>query len=422
MRLILLDIFSSRHNFFPITLSRPLWELQCGIRSLGTKQQAASRATHVAGFTCDYLADVAKSENPFPVNDLSALADDDLLLVNARVKADALARWLAHWPADDAVALADDGELLVARATRDTAAQADRTSIEAFLRHLMFDLPPARPPECWEFAWHLVHANGDEIAADFAAMGLHRQGRPLDAGVLLRGSGDDLYVADTATVAPLAVLDTTNGPILIAHGASVEPFTLVEGPCFVGPHTRLLGGKCRHGNSFGPHCRIGGEVEASIFQGYANKAHDGFIGHAYVGQWVNFGALTTNSDLRNDYDNVRVRIDDRGPLHTGMTKFGSLIGDHTKTSIGTLMNTGAYIGAFCMLASAGELCPRFIPSFSSYLQSHVGEQCTREQLFRTATTVLPRRQRVWTPAMETLWNTVYDMTAADRVSVDMFAA
>jgi len=421
MRLILLDMFASRHNFFPLALGRPLWELRCGIRSLAEKLQAACGATSAAGFTCDYLAAVARTESPFPVNDLSALEGDDLLLVNARVKPDALAQWSAA-DTGEVVALAEDGEFLAARVTRDTTATTDRATIEDFLRHLALYLAPADPPECWEFAWNLVHANAHEITADFAAMRLHGQGRRLESGAVLRGSPGDLYLADTASVAPLSMLDTTGGPILIEHGAVIEPFTHVEGPCHVGPHTRLLGAKCRHGNSFGPNCRIGGEVEESIFQGYANKAHEGFIGHAYVGEWVNLGAMTTNSDLRNDYAGVRVRLDDRGPLHTGMMKFGSLIGDHTKTSIGTLLNTGVYIGAFCMLAAAGELCPRFLPSFSTYIQGLVSESITREQFYRTAHLVLPRRQRAWTPEMETLWNAVYDITAADRTTVDMFAA
>ncbi|MCL2701751.1 MAG: hypothetical protein FWE88_08675 [Phycisphaerae bacterium] len=421
MRLILLDIFSSRHNFFPLALGRPVWELRCGIRTLAEKLQAASRATSAAGFTCAYLAATARAESDFAVNDLAALWGDDLLLVNARVKADALADWLAEGP-EEALALSADGEFLAARVARATAARINPTSIEAFLRHLMAELTPVDAPACWDFAWNLVHANAEEITADFAAMGLHGQGRPLESGAVLRGSPNDLYIADNASVAPMTVLDATNGPILIGHGASVEPFTHIEGPCYVGPHTRLLGAKIRHGNTFGPHCRIGGEVEASIFQGYANKAHEGFIGHAYVGQWVNFGALTTNSDLRNDYGNVRVRLDDRGPLHTGMMKFGALVGDHTKTSIGTLLNTGAYIGAFCVLVTGGELCPRFVPSFSTYYQGHVNESFTRDQLYRTARTVLPRRQRIWTPDMETLWNAVYELTAADRTTADMFAA
>ena len=143
----------------------------------------------------------------------------------------------------------------------------------------------------------------------------------------------------------MVVIDAEHGPVYIDEGAEIHPFTRIEGPCYVGKKSILLGAKCREGNSIGPMCRVGGEVEESIIHGYSNKYHDGFLGHAYVGEWVNLGALTTNSDLKNDYSSVSVMLDGHTPIDTGSTKVGSLIGDHTKTSIGTLLNTGAYVGA-----------------------------------------------------------------------------
>ena len=118
-------------------------------------------------------------------------------------------------------------------------------------------------------------------------------------------------------------------------------------------------------------CRVGGEVEESIIHGYSNKYHDGFLGHAYVGEWVNLGALTTNSDLKNDYSSVSVVLDGKTPVSTGSTKVGALIGDHTKTSIGTLLNTGAYVGAMALIATNGKLLPKFIPSFAWFLEGAV---------------------------------------------------
>ena len=102
----------------------------------------------------------------------------------------------------------------------------------------------------------------------------------------------------------MVVIDAEHGPVYLDEGAEIHPFTRIEGPCYVGKKSILLGAKCREGNSIGPFCRIGGEVEESIIQGYSNKYHDGFLGHAYVGEWVNLGALTTNSDLKNDYSTV----------------------------------------------------------------------------------------------------------------------
>jgi hypothetical protein len=176
----------------------------------------------------------------------------------------------------------------------------------------------------------------------------------------------------------------------------------------------LLGAKCRAGNSIGPVCRIGGEIEGTIIQGYSNKYHDGFLGHAYVGQWVNLGALTTNSDLKNDYSEVKVTLDGRAQLATGSSKVGALIGDHTKTSIGTIFNTGACVGAMTLLVADGKLLPKFIPSFAWYLNGAVIHGTGKQSLFATARTAMGRRNCPWTEHDETMWNAIYEMTKAER--------
>ena len=139
-------------------------------------------------------------------------------------------------------------------------------------------------------------------------------------------------------------------------------------------------------------CRVGGEVEESIIQGYSNKYHDGFLGHAYVGEWVNLGALTTNSDLKNDYSTVSVVLDGKTPIDTGSTKVGSLIGDHTKTSIGTLLNTGAYVGAMAVIAATGKPLPKFIPSFAWFLEGVVTKGFGKKALYETARMAMGRRK------------------------------
>ena len=163
-----------------------------------------------------------------------------------------------------------------------------------------------------------------------------------------------------------------------------------------------------------PLCRIGGEVEESIIQGYSNKYHDGFLGHAYVGQWVNLGALTTNSDLKNDYSEVKITLDGRTQLSTGSTKVGALIGDHAKTSIGTLLNTGTCVGAMTLLVTSGKLLPKFIPSFTWYLNDAITHGFGKESLYATARTAMGRRKCPWTEADEAMWNAVYEITAEER--------
>jgi hypothetical protein len=166
--------------------------------------------------------------------------------------------------------------------------------------------------------------------------------------------------------------------------------------------------------SIGPMCRVGGEVEESIIQGYSNKYHDGFLGHAYVGEWVNLGALTTNSDLKNDYGSVAVIMDGKNPIDTGSTKVGSLIGDHTKTSIGTLFNTGAYVGAMCLIMATGKPLAKFIPSFAWLLEGLVTKGFGKGKLYGTAKVAMSRRKCAWTPAQEAMWDAIFEMTAGPR--------
>ena len=159
-------------------------------------------------------------------------------------------------------------------------------------------------------------------------------------------------------------------------------------------------------------------MEQSILHGYTNKYHDGFLGHAYVGQWVNLGAGTTNSDLRNDYGRVKVVLDGRTAIDTGSNKVGALIGDHVKTCIGTLLNTGAYVGAMAQLAMPGMLLPKFIPAFAWLHKGVVSEGPGRRRLYDTARLATSRRGITWTTADEALWDEVYQMTAKSRIKDD----
>src|SRR5262249_37192887 len=156
------------------------------------------------------------------------------------------------------------------------------------------------------------------------------------------GPGDQLRIDPTAHLDPMVLIDTRSGPVVIDGAAVVSAFSRLEGPCYVGPRTQVLGAKVRGGTTLGPDGRGGGGVEASILQGHSNKYHEGFLGHSYVGEWVNLGAGTHTSDLRNDYGEVSVVVNGQR-VATGRTKVGSFLGDHTKTGLGTLLNTGSNV-------------------------------------------------------------------------------
>ncbi len=412
MRLILVDLpGEKRVSFDPLALSRPVWELRCGMTSLAEKLIARTRPASAACFVPEYMAAAYREQTEHPVNDLGQLAGDDLLIVNPRVKAEGLP---AEPSGPSHAALADDGELLAALVTRSDLGKVNTDSIEAFIESAA-GLPRADVElATWNYTWDLVLENPGQIARDFQAASRSGIEGTIEEPSAIRGSRSDVYVAPGALVHPMVVIDAAEGPVYIDKDAEIHPFTRIEGPCYVGRKSILLGAKCREGNSIGPVCRVGGEVEESIIQGYSNKYHDGFLGHAYVGEWVNLGALTTNSDLKNDYSTVSVTLDGKTPVDTGSNKVGSLIGDHTKTSIGTLLNTGAYVGAMALIAATGKPLPKYIPSFAWFLEGVVTKGFGKRALFDTARTAMGRRKREFTAAQEAMWTEVFNITAPQR--------
>ncbi len=203
-------------------------------------------------------------------------------------------------------------------------------------------------------AWEIMADIGDEITADFAYLSPEfprARTFTLHEGAYLLGK-EKIYLSEGVEIMPGVVLDARPGPIVIGAHTRLEPQTTIIGPCYIGPNSLVPFGRIAD-CSIGEVCRVGGEVEASIFQSYSNKYHAGFIGHAYVGSWVNFGAMTTNSDLKNNYSTIRLHQNGRD-IDTGSIKVGSFIGDHTKFGIGTLLNTGITIGC-CSNIFGGSL-------------------------------------------------------------------
>jgi UDP-N-acetylglucosamine diphosphorylase/glucosamine-1-phosphate N-acetyltransferase len=201
--------------------------------------------------------------------------------------------------------------------------------------------------------------NGEQVCSDVPA--LFPESRfTLAEGVHVSGA-QRVSLGDGVQLEAGVHLDTSDGPIRLSDGARVSAFTRLAGPAFVGPATHVLGGSL--GNvTIGRECRVRGEVSSTVLLGYVNKAHEGYLGHAYVGRWVNLGALTTNSDLKNNYGLVRVHTAD-GLVDTGLIKVGCFLGDHVKTGIGTLLPTGCVVGLGSNLFG-GVMAPSYVPPFS----------------------------------------------------------
>jgi UDP-N-acetylglucosamine diphosphorylase/glucosamine-1-phosphate N-acetyltransferase len=400
----------------PLTLTRPTFDLLLGASTLGEK---AARAFSVGpgpkrrGVVIrPYLAAVQQARDPqTAVNDRDWLAREPVLVANAR--------WVPpaglEIPSETESWLGlCDGRPACALVGPEQAVRLEPGGVEKWFDEVAAQLGGVEIGGNWiEHPWDLVALNADHIVRDFEE---HFHGgltnRHLTTLALV-GPSERLYIHETARLDPYTVFDTTNGPIIVSAGAVVQPFTRVEGPCFIGRDTQLFRANLRGGVSLGPNCRIGGEVEQTIVHGYSNKYHEGFLGHAYIGEWVNLGAITSNSDLRNDYGEVFVPLSG-DPVATGQAKVGCFIGDHTRTGLGSMLNTGTVLGVMCNVLPAGPLLPKFVPSFAAVLYGRVAPGFPLDQMFATARIVTGRRGRTFTELDEQLYLDLYEQTRLER--------
>ena len=222
--------------------------------------------------------------------------------------------------------------------------------------------------------------------------------------------GDGVWTHAEAQLRGPVVLDARGGPILIDAGAQVAPFTTIEGPVRIATGARVLGGRIAR-SFIGPGCRVRGEIESSVLLGWSNKAHEGFLGHSYVGCWANLGAGTTTSDLKNNYGEVRQW--EAGAFRpTGLRKLGAVIGDHVKTAIGTLLPSGGVIGVGASVFGASGMAPRWVPAFAWGVGE--GAEATQWDAFvRTTRTLLARREQLLSEAALALLESTYETTQAE---------
>jgi UDP-N-acetylglucosamine diphosphorylase/glucosamine-1-phosphate N-acetyltransferase len=336
-------------DFQPFALTRPCCELRAGALLVRERwEMATGNAT--LGFIGAPL--LAAFDEPGAAESISGSIPAGSILVNSRCAvslqslpdADAWScgGWLAAVRLKDAI----DVEDVVREGTglESFADQERRVEVEGYWLDAVWDLVRHLPtlltidiPQLGE-KLELQSANG------WTTVGSH-------AVLVERG----------ATIEPLVVFDVQAGPVLVRRNATVHSLTRLVGPCTIGEGTIVQGGRIA-GSSIGEYCRVHGEVSTSIFTGYANKGHDGFIGHSVLGRWVNLGAGTVNSNLKNNYSNVALWTP-RGVERTGMQFLGAFLGDHAKTAIGTRLTTGAVVGTGANVYGTG-ITSRYVPPFA----------------------------------------------------------
>jgi UDP-N-acetylglucosamine diphosphorylase/glucosamine-1-phosphate N-acetyltransferase len=393
----------------PLTLTRPAFALLCGRTSLVVKQLRPFRAAAVGCLVRSELAELYGGQASLAVvNDLGWLRTAPTVLVNARWLPDAATAPVLSRPG---VATIGD-EVAYAVVGPESLTDCSPSTLDDCLTTWKATLPRHDAGgRLFRYLWELVSANGEQITRDWEAADLPPAAP--DAALAVVGPRERVWVDPTARVDPFVVFDTTGGPVIVEREAVVFPFSRLEGPCCVGPRSQVHGAKVRGGTTLGPECRVGGEVEASIVQGYSNKYHDGFLGHAYLGEWVNLGAGTSNSDLRNDYGEVTVTVNGQ-LVATGETKVGCFLGDHTKAGLGTLLNTGTSAGVFCNLLPTGGLLPKYVPSFASCWNGALTDRADLDALLGTAAKAMARRVQSLTDAHAALYRSLYEQTAAER--------
>lgn len=337
-------------RFEPFALTRPVGELRVGARLIRERWELAVGA-HAAGFISSaHLADFEEAGAP-PCTRETIPAGTQL--VNTRF-APHLSRITR-----DADVLECDGRIAAVRLTRalDVAALAEG---DAAMESLAGGRTRAPVAGVWiDEVWDLLTDLEARLRDDLEQL-TEGSAASIPAQCAVLGSGG-VFAAPDAVIEPFVTFDCTNGPVVIESGATVLSFTRVQGPTWIGAHS-VVGGDRITVCAIGEHSKVHGEASSIVLLGHANKAHDGFVGQSYLGRWVNLGANTVTSNLKNTYGAVSLWTPD-GVRSTGQQFLGTLFGDHAKTGIGTTLTTGTVMGAGAQIFGA-DTQPKVIPPFA----------------------------------------------------------
>ncbi len=371
----------------PITTARPLAEVRAGAQLI-RERWAAALALPVSGVIAARRLTGFEEPGSAPI-----LSDEATLDAGTVVALSTFAPALRQGDVGGADCFTD-GSQLVANVLRTatTVAHLRVHGIDAGT------LPIALDGWRLHHAWDLIGQLPGMLASDVSTIAMSSlPPRELPADVRILGEYP-VRIAETAVIEPFVVLDATQGAIIIREHAVVRSFSRLTGPFVLGAHSTWVAGS-GHTVSIGDHCRVSGEVSTSIICGHANKGHDGFLGHSYLGRWTNLGAGTVTSNLKNTYGAVSF-----GGANTGLQFLGSILGDHAKTGILTRLTTGSCIGTGANVIS-DDVVPNVLPPFA--WGSH-GERYDRARFLQTVERVMARRNVVLSDGMRECLGAVHD--------------
>lgn len=346
MNIILFDPPEIRRSLLPLTYTRPVCLLRCGIVTIQEKW-----ARHFDASPSCYAESYLQSKYPMQA------ADDNLLINGGLLPDDGLVSEIRALQPGEGLSMGS--ELLAARVSKkqldlliDSHFTADFLSLSDRETNLI------RHP------WDIFLRNGAEIRADFKMITAGRTSAGVqDVHSIVYGA-ENIFIEEGARV-KAAILNAEHGPIYLGKNSEVQEGAVIRGPfALCEGATVNMGAKIRGDSTFGPFCKVGGEVANSVFIGYSNKGHDGYMGNSVVGAWCNFGADTNTSNLKNNYMSVKLwNYQTESFQNTGLQFCGLIMGDHSKCGINTMFNTGTVVGVSANIFGSGF--PRnFIPSFS----------------------------------------------------------
>lgn len=414
--LVLFEHPSHVDQLYPFSILHLPWELRFGAFSI---IEAWKKITGVSVLGCFGRAGhVASFYARFPEYHARQLGIGNVLLVSSRLlPTNSVLGELRHFAdAVSPVAFTADGELVAAllpTATWEQLAFHSWNDVTQYAELNTWTTVPLHTARCFGYLWELLDLQANAIAEQFdyvAEAAIH----PSDyAGAQVAAlNGDAISVGEHSSIAPFVVLDATRGPILIGRHVTIMPHTTIIGPCAIDDHVTIKAGTTIYaGCSIGRWCKIGGEIESAIFQDYSNKQHSGFVGHSIIGEWVNLGADTNTSNLKNTYRPIAVELP-TGRVSTGRTFLGLLCGDHTKAGINTMFSTGTIVGICANVFGAGYT-PSSLPSFTwGGIDEH--RLYGIDAALDTVRRAMSRRNRVLTAEEEALIRIEFERVAGSQ--------
>ncbi len=397
----------------PLIFSRPTYDLVCGINTLREKILRAYPGMNYSLHCRSYLTTLLRFQNPgIEINNIE---QDECLFINGNILAPHnLAEIIPLNSKQDKLYM--NGDSIIAARVSGERLKEIKNHLHELLSDSNFNGLPVEKVEVKsvEYIWDLINNNGSELISDYKHLTSNGNGKI--KGTILEGAHliekKNIFIEEGAQIKSGAILDATAGPIFIDKNATVFPNAVVEGPVYLGESSQIKSCSRIYENvSIGKISKVGGEVEDSIILPLTNKQHSGFIGHAYLGSWVNLGADTNCSDLKNNYGSVKVYVNGE-VVNSGSQFLGLIMGDHSKTAINTMFNTGTMVGFSCNIFGAG-FPDKYLPSFS-WGGSDAVTTYDLERSIETAKRVMTRRNKIMNEVEEKLFRKVFDLTKKER--------